>query len=58
MINKIEAEKLADTIADQLRVRLSYHSVTMELEDQDALRNYLHELLSNYVSDQLMTGDA
>lgn len=57
MINPIEAKKLSTEMADQLRVRLGYHSVSLTAEDQKNFGNFLEDLLSNYTSDQLLTGD-
>ncbi len=57
MINPIESAKLSKDIADQLRVRLGYHSVTLSYEDQTTFGNNLALLLSNYESTALMSGD-
>ena len=57
MINPIEADQLADTLADQLRVRMSYHSVRLDTMDQDEVRNFIRQVLSNYESHELMQGN-
>ena len=58
MINKLDAEAIRAQIVDNLRVRVAHHSVIISHNHLIEVSNLIEEVLSNYIDNSLMIGDA
>lgn len=58
MINRLDALSLRSQVVDNLRVRMAHHSVIIQHKHVIEVSNLIDEVLSNYVDNSLMLGDA
>lgn len=56
MINRLDSEEIVKQTTDTFRTLMAHRSVDVSSDDYDAVRNFLKELLSNYVDNQKLTG--
>ena len=58
MINRLDALSIRSQVVDNLRVRMAHHSVITEHKHIIEVSNLIDEVLSNYIDNSLMIGDA
>jgi hypothetical protein len=56
VINRLDVEEITKRTVDTFRTLMSHHSVDLSSNDFDATRNFLEDMLSNYVDNQMLTG--
>ena len=54
MINKYDAQEIAASITDIYRVKLAQRSVDVTSDELDAVRNFIHESLSNKIDNAMI----
>jgi hypothetical protein len=56
MINSLDAEEIIKQTSNTFRTLMQHRSVDITSNDLTAVRNFLEDMLSNYLDNQHLTG--